>query len=379
MEDKVRIRLTFDSAPELTTLPDQRAIKTFMFLINKKDCSQVCDVEKKISEKFHLLSSSSVTLFIDGFALMSSEDVDVIRDDDEVMVINDIAKINEFIKAKHNLNHKSVERSKSKELKKLKNKSKTEITPLNSTASQLSLVDKNVQNIVSKNLENSEKLKKHKKSKRKKYEDTKSTHVAETKIDSPPKKKSRKSKVEKKDRISTLENQDISCLGNTMQTTDEAGMVTPESLLDFDFKDNHQFPQAFLSSSSSPKKKKHKHSSKKANSSNTNGFSDRVSSTKNYDLMLSLSWPPRNGDLIAFKLLEMAEDYSPIISSFQEGVVLELDGTAPENASITLEMLSGLAKMKRSGRFELDLDDELDEKVRTISWSRLIDPKLVKE
>ena len=55
MKRKVRIRLSFDTAPVASTLFGHEPIKSFMFLINKDECVHIHDVEKFVrSFLFHL-------------------------------------------------------------------------------------------------------------------------------------------------------------------------------------------------------------------------------------------------------------------------------------------------------------------------------------
>ena len=300
---------------------------------------------------------------------MSSEDVDVIRDDNEVMVVDSNTVNTVPVKTKHKI--KSKKKSKTKDLKKSKNLGEVN-SKSDYTTSQSFSVYENIS--VHKDNKSSKKVKKQKKLKRKKPEDVNLLESDDTisKVVSPPKKKA-KFKTKKK----LVDDSDLlySLKSTTPPRATEADTMTPESLHDFDLKADWKSKQDLISS---PKKNTQRDRKIKSPSKRLmldDNFDAKPS--KSYDSMLSLSWPPRINDLIAFKLLEMAEDYSPVISEFQEGVVRALDGTAPESAVLELEMLGGPSKMRRSGRFELGLDDTSDETIKEISWSRLIDPKLV--
>ena len=83
---------------------------------------------------------------------------------------------------------------------------------------------------------------------------------------------------------------------------------------------------------------------------------------------------PRVGDIIAFKHVEMGENYAPEVSEYKEGKVLECDGTN----SVTFELVSRRKSLKRAGKFELDEDQTVQEdKIQTFNWCDLIEPRLV--
>ena len=83
---------------------------------------------------------------------------------------------------------------------------------------------------------------------------------------------------------------------------------------------------------------------------------------------------PRVGDIIAFKHVEMGENYAPEVSEYKEGKVLECDGTN----SVTFELVSKRKSLKRAGKFELDEDQTVQEdKIQTFNWCDLIEPRLV--
>ena len=81
---------------------------------------------------------------------------------------------------------------------------------------------------------------------------------------------------------------------------------------------------------------------------------------------------PRVGDIIAFKVLEMGENYTPEVSDFKEGKVLECEGTN----TVTFELLK-MSKKKKNGKFEIEEDQQQEEKIVTFNWSELIDPRLM--
>jgi len=81
---------------------------------------------------------------------------------------------------------------------------------------------------------------------------------------------------------------------------------------------------------------------------------------------------PRVGDVIAFKVVEMGENYAPEVSDFKEGKVLECDGTN----TVTFELLK-MSKKKKTGKFEIGEDADQEEKVQTFNWAELIEPRLM--
>ena len=82
---------------------------------------------------------------------------------------------------------------------------------------------------------------------------------------------------------------------------------------------------------------------------------------------------PRVGDIIAFKHIEMSENYTPELSQYKEGKVVDVG----ENHSVVFEMITQ-SKVKKSGRFEIEeFQCSEDEKNKTFSWSELIEPRLV--
>ena len=82
---------------------------------------------------------------------------------------------------------------------------------------------------------------------------------------------------------------------------------------------------------------------------------------------------PRVGDVIAFKHLDLGENYSPEVSDYKEGKVLEVD----ENQTVVFEMITN-SKRKKNGRFEMEeIQSNEFEKHKTISWNELIEPRLI--
>ena len=378
MKNKVRVRLRFETAPCLLSSVDQGSIKTYMLLINKDKCNSVGDVEKKIRDKFSLPSFLTITLFIDEFALMSSEDVDVIRDNDEIMVVNSGSQNHTQTKTSSD-NVKNKKRSKTKEdlEKSCKKSCEAQPSKINGIPKPKEFQSKSDE-LLHKDVKQPEKLKKHKKSKHRKpseFDSIPESCVKPELVVTPKKEKSKHKKKKKQ----TLANNDLlRGFDSISPQKNGAEMVAAKRLGNLELPLNEIQQEV-----ASINQKKRKHCDKIAdlistqNSQNYDG-TQNAKISKNYSTMVTLSWPPRVGDVIAFKLLEMAEDYSPMISEFQEASVCGVNGTAPENAVLEFEMLSAVSNKRRSGRFELDLDEMTEERSKEVAWSRLIDPKLVK-
>ena len=78
---------------------------------------------------------------------------------------------------------------------------------------------------------------------------------------------------------------------------------------------------------------------------------------------------PRVGDIIAFKVVELGEDYAPRVSEYKEGKVLELG-----DEKLKFKLVNNGYKRK-NGKFEID-DIHVEETV-TYKLMQLIDAKLL--
>ncbi|XP_036610717.1 coilin isoform X1 [Trichosurus vulpecula] len=131
---------------------------------------------------------------------------------------------------------------------------------------------------------------------------------------------------------------------------------------------------------------------------------------KDYSLLPQLAAPPRVGEKIAFKLLELTADYSPDVSSYKtstgrlhitiqqdfdltrmikkqyEGRIINYNSDAQE---VDIEILSSLPVVKEPGKFDLVYQNEngtevveyavSQDKRITICWKELIEPRLIIE
>lgn len=106
---------------------------------------------------------------------------------------------------------------------------------------------------------------------------------------------------------------------------------------------------------------------------------------RNHQEMLPSSWPPRVGDVIAYKILEMSNDYTPVISEYKEAKIklVLLAQNSPNGVnSVSVEILWPKTPPVRSfGRFEMDFGEETEEETLctdiVLEWQTLLEPKLV--
>ncbi|XP_065591609.1 coilin [Cyrtonyx montezumae] len=109
---------------------------------------------------------------------------------------------------------------------------------------------------------------------------------------------------------------------------------------------------------------------------------------RDYSILPLLAAPPQVGQRIAFKRLELNENYSPEVSSYKEGRIISWNA---DKKQIELEILSSSASQvaKEPGKFDLVYQSadgaELieyavpqDTKI-TESWESLIEPRLIVE
>lgn len=110
---------------------------------------------------------------------------------------------------------------------------------------------------------------------------------------------------------------------------------------------------------------------------------------REYGKLKALTWPPAVNDIIAYKILEMTEHYTPEISDFKEATVLEVysaenSATGANAIKVWLLLPAQNATKMHNGRFEMDLGDSSDEdlnddndNVCLLDWASLIDPRIV--
>ncbi|XP_074870544.1 coilin [Carettochelys insculpta] len=107
---------------------------------------------------------------------------------------------------------------------------------------------------------------------------------------------------------------------------------------------------------------------------------------RDYSVLPLLAAPPQLGEKIAFKLLELTENYTPEVSDYKEGKIISWNA---DNKQVELEILSSSAVIKEPGKFDLVYQSEdgaevieyavsQDTKI-TESWDALIEPRLIVE
>ncbi|XP_072270121.1 uncharacterized protein [Pyxicephalus adspersus] len=106
---------------------------------------------------------------------------------------------------------------------------------------------------------------------------------------------------------------------------------------------------------------------------------------KDYNTFPLLAAPPQVGKVIAFKILELNESYSPELSDYKEGIVRSYD---PVTEQIKVELLS-VQKRREPGKFDLVYESEDGKEIVEYAvlpdseivepWSSLVSPRLVME
>ncbi|XP_039596128.1 coilin [Polypterus senegalus] len=107
---------------------------------------------------------------------------------------------------------------------------------------------------------------------------------------------------------------------------------------------------------------------------------------KDYTSLPLLAAPPQIGQRIAFKLLELTENYTPEVSDYKEGKIISYDQTTSQ---VELEVLTSPAVSAEPGKFDLvyhtpDGAEVVEYAVSRSSkiterWSSLIEPRLITE
>lgn len=98
----------------------------------------------------------------------------------------------------------------------------------------------------------------------------------------------------------------------------------------------------------------------------------------NYADFPPLTSQPEIGAYIAYKVLELDQNYSPTVSEYREGVVQSIDLQTDE---MVIQLLKHHIKPGRIGKFENLREDEMPfpeiKKEDSVSWTALIEPKLL--
>ncbi|XP_071797726.1 uncharacterized protein [Asterias amurensis] len=78
---------------------------------------------------------------------------------------------------------------------------------------------------------------------------------------------------------------------------------------------------------------------------------------KDFTSFPPLVGPPRQGDVIAYKILELSESYCPELSNYKEGKVLSVD-SATGQLEIELSHVTMVTRASKPGKFDLQWDAE---------------------
>lgn len=102
---------------------------------------------------------------------------------------------------------------------------------------------------------------------------------------------------------------------------------------------------------------------------------------KNYSRFPALVGPPRVGDRLAYKVIELSETYTPEVSDYKEAIVRDYNIITK---TVELENLQENSTLKRrpEGKFEVDLEDDediccMEDVMVCIHIDSLIEPKLL--
>merc|ERR1712080_645232 len=81
---------------------------------------------------------------------------------------------------------------------------------------------------------------------------------------------------------------------------------------------------------------------------------------------------PRVGEVVAYRVMEIGEDYTPGISQYKEAKVVEVEGD-----QLTLEVIAG-GRRRTGGKFELEDEPVMEDSTVRLRLGELIQPRLVK-
>ncbi|XP_050394307.1 coilin [Patella vulgata] len=102
---------------------------------------------------------------------------------------------------------------------------------------------------------------------------------------------------------------------------------------------------------------------------------------KDYNTFPVLHDPPRAGDKIAYKILELSETYSPEVSAYKEAGVVSYDNATK---MINLHLIGQIKTKTEPGKFDIpdeteqtDSESKLQEYNIELNWNELIEPKLM--
>ncbi|XP_037113413.1 coilin isoform X2 [Syngnathus acus] len=441
--NQIRVRLHFDYPP-----PAVVDCRMCWLLVDLNTCRMVADLESIIRDKFELSRQSIINLFIDDCYLLHTESIHVVRDNDSLRVKVDqnghshhSNKPSENCKKrqKHKPDHNGenttcVELMEKKRKKKCKDslevdtnktpsvetngdhnykplkkkKKKAEANGLTATSQQAFSPPQN-----HKSKKNSKRMKISHKSKSQNTPSDSScvqdevSNTAGTKTDSTI-----LAKVSPHSKLPSSPRPAKNCSSSSSSDTDSSDQ---NNTVDNEHKNDLTNNKLGLNHNSRSKlsncaQKKHSSESVSQNdqipmsqkSCDKNSFgenSDLVtlqpmqqqslsngaeSTPKDYSAMPLLAAPPQAGQKIAFKLLELTENYTPEVSEYKEGMIMSLD---PITKQIELELLSATQAPSEPGKFDLvyqnpDGSEIVEYAVSrgsrvTERWDSLLEPRLM--
>lgn len=107
---------------------------------------------------------------------------------------------------------------------------------------------------------------------------------------------------------------------------------------------------------------------------------------RDYGLLPLLAAPPQMGQRIAFKILRLTDNYTPELSEYKEGKIVDYDAVTQQ---IKLEVLSAISASKEPGKFDLVYHSKSgaqvieyavsEDSVITERWDKLVEPRLIVE
>ncbi|XP_064598566.1 coilin-like [Liolophura sinensis] len=115
-----------------------------------------------------------------------------------------------------------------------------------------------------------------------------------------------------------------------------------------------------------------------------NGCTDLIPVVKLYEEFPLLTGPPRSGDKIAYKILELTTDYCPEVSAYKEGTVINYDPSS-EMVSLKLVLNEDEPTEILPRKFDVHIEDEdlhltnVEEVTNEVllKWKLLLQPRLL--
>nr|XP_057905905.1 coilin [Doryrhamphus excisus] len=423
----IRVRLHFDYPP-----PAVADCRMCWLLLDLNICRMVSDLESIVRDKFELSRRSIISLFIDSCYLPHTESIYVVRDNDIIRV-----KVDSWSKVNGHTSEPSVNSK--------KRQRPNEPSDENDTSVQTKRKKQLEESADSKQTSSAERPKKPKKKKKqqkaegngltvepasftpvKSHRDSKMKGAApQAKCQNPPASDSScdgslenqrtKTKPPKKTKTSTAVPRVTSCNPPNKKyfpspSSSDTHVSNEDVTVNLQPRNNDlTTPQLTLSHQSKTKLSncaKNQHWTFSQTDSVTqqqdSGDVEEVgallqqptpqqslcngaeSTPPDYSTMPLLAAPPQVGQKIAFKLLELTENYTPEVSDYKEGKIVSYD---PTSKQIELELLSVAQAPSEPGKFDLvyqnpDGSEIVEYAVSRDSWVKerwdsLLEPRLI--